>query len=71
MRKYGRYSPPRNYKAWEDDCRTWRDTVLTGEFSHWCAEFDGLPVDETCDGEWDVCRCVDEDRPDRQEAQHA
>lgn len=40
---------------WEIDCLTWRGEVLTGEFSHWCYDWDGLPIDETC-GEW-PCAC--------------
>lgn len=33
----------------------WRTRVLTGKYSHWCYEWDELPVDETC-MEW-PCGC--------------
>ena len=39
---------------WEDDCREFRGDVLTGQHGHWCWEYDGLPVDETC-SEWPCC----------------
>jgi hypothetical protein len=37
------------------DCLHYRGEVLTGTYSHWCAEWDGLPIDETC-YEW-PCDC--------------
>jgi hypothetical protein len=40
---------------WELDCHLWRGEVLTGRKRHWCPEWDGLPVDETC-REW-PCGC--------------
>lgn len=42
---------------WERDCLRERGRLLTGDFGHYCAEFDGLPVDETCGEEWDCCLC--------------
>ena len=63
--KYGRYIHEKDYAEWEEDCLRWRGSVLTGEFSHWCFEFDALPMDETCDREWDCCTCCDDDRKDR------
>ena len=33
---------------WVDDCMRVRGRVLTGVHAHWCREWDGLPVDETC-----------------------
>lgn len=41
---------------WEEDCMLWRGVVLTGEHAHWCYDWDGLPVDETC-REW-PCQCA-------------
>lgn len=41
---------------WEVDCRRWHGQVLTGQFSHWCPDWDFLPIDETC-GEMDGCVC--------------
>lgn len=43
---------------WEKDCLKWRGTVLTGRFSHWCCDWDFLPVDETTP-EW-PCPCATE-----------
>lgn len=40
---------------WERDCLHWRGRTLTGQHKHWCDEWDGLPVDETCP-EW-PCGC--------------
>ena len=46
---------PLNSPHWVEDCMRWRGKVLTGEFTHWCYEYDELPVDETCP-EW-PCAC--------------
>lgn len=40
---------------WQKDSAHWRGKVLTGKFRHWCDEWDGLPIDETCP-EWS-CGC--------------
>lgn len=42
-------------QEWQDDCLHWRGQVLRGRASHWCWEWDGLPIDETC-SEW-PCGC--------------
>lgn len=39
------------------DCLHWRGRALTGKYSHWCQEWDQLPVDETCGGEFSCCNC--------------
>ena len=42
--------------SWREDClREW-GRELTGEFGHYCDEWDELPIDETC-REFDVCTC--------------
>lgn len=41
---------------WAADCLKWRGKVLTGAHRHYCREWDGLPVDETCTNEW-PCGC--------------
>lgn len=46
-----RPAPP----EWVADCLQWRGEVLTGRYAHWCFEWDGLPIDETCE-EW-PCGC--------------
>lgn len=40
------------------DSKKERGRVLTGRYSHWCYEWDGLTIDETCD-EW-RCECAKE-----------
>jgi hypothetical protein len=42
---------------WIEDCNRFLGGVLQGRFSHWCWEWDGLPVDETCILEFDCCDC--------------
>lgn len=42
---------------WATDCLKWRSIVLTGVYSHWCFDWDGLPMDEYCEHEW-PCACV-------------
>jgi hypothetical protein len=44
---------PKN--VWEKDCLKYHGRILTGEYSHWCYEWDSLPIDETCH-EW-PCNC--------------
>ena len=41
---------------WESECLHWRGQILRGKFKHYCGDYDGLPVDETCD-EW-PCNCL-------------
>lgn len=51
---------PEHQAEWEMDCMKWRGKVLVGKFSHWCYDWDGLPIDETCP-EWpDSCTCYKE-----------
>jgi len=40
-----------------EDCLQWRGRVLDGTYRHWCAEWDDLPMDETCP-EW-PCDCAE------------
>jgi hypothetical protein len=42
-------SPAGLTEKFKRDSMRWRGVVLTGEFAHWCYDWDGLPVDETCD----------------------
>jgi hypothetical protein len=41
--------------AWVRASYHWRGKVLLGRHAHWCDNWDGLPVDETCP-EW-PCGC--------------
>jgi len=43
---------------WVEDCKRWRGKVLTGEHSHWCPDWDLLPIDETTP-EWPCVCCKD------------
>ena len=43
---------------WIDDCQKWRGRLLTGAKGHWCDDWDGLPVDETCDEFPCVCEAA-------------
>lgn len=43
---------------WIEACRDYRGRLLTGRFAHFCPQWDGLPVDETC-REW-PCPCAAE-----------
>ena len=40
---------------WQEDCLTYRGEVLSGVVAHFCFDWDGLPIDETCI-EW-PCGC--------------
>ena len=51
----GRSEPARS-ADWREDCLLWRGRELTGLFAHWCADWDDLPIDETC-REW-PCACA-------------
>lgn len=33
---------------WLEDCMKWRGRPLTGNYVHWCLDWDLLPIDETC-----------------------
>jgi len=39
---------PRESTDWAVDSFRWRGAMLNGLFTHWCYEYDELPVDETC-----------------------
>lgn len=42
--------------VWAEDCLRWRGELLTGRYSHWCGDWDYLPVDETT-SEFTACSC--------------
>lgn len=42
-------------QEWMADSLRWRGKILTGEYAHWCPDWDFLPIDETCP-EW-PCPC--------------
>lgn len=52
-----------NEITWEEDCIRWSGHVLTGKFSHWCPDWDLLPIDETC-MEFSCCTCFEEREED-------
>jgi hypothetical protein len=57
-------SPAGQSAEFQFDCIKWRRVVLTGKFAHWCNDWDGLPVDETCD-EFTSCHDVVDPEADR------
>jgi hypothetical protein len=46
--------PKKTQALWNKDCLYWRGKILTGEYSHYCNDWDGLPIDETTP-EWPCC----------------
>lgn len=50
---------------WEEWCLKERGRVLTGTYAHFCIDWDGLTMDETCDGEWPcICKSDIDDQID-------
>jgi hypothetical protein len=47
---------------WIDDCMHFYGEVLYGKNAHWCADWDDLPIDESCD-EMKYCTCFNEQLP--------
>lgn len=49
---------PEQVKAlsWAEDCLKWHGRVLRGPYSHYCGEWDELPIDCTTN-EFAVCQC--------------
>ena len=46
----------------ETDPEEYRFSKLTGKYKHYCLEYDGLAIDETCE-EFKYCICFKEDKP--------
>lgn len=42
---------------WNSECIKYHGRVLKGKKRHYCYDWDGMPIDETCK-EFDVCCCV-------------
>ena len=49
--------PARGSILWVEDCLRYWDTILVGDHRHWCPDWDYLPIDETCEVEYDCCTC--------------
>jgi hypothetical protein len=47
-----------NSPEWKEDCQRWQGRPLVGKFSHWCYDWDELPIDETT-YEFSCCNCFD------------
>lgn len=45
---------------WGEDCEREYGRRLTGDYAHWCPEWDDLPIDETC-REFFACSCFGKD----------
>ena len=63
---HGASTPPS--QDWIEDCLQYRGKVLTGLYGHFCFEWDGLPIDETC-VEWPCCDFEPEGITDEQKAE--
>ena len=48
------YNEALNDVLWAIESVRYRGEVLTGHYAHYCCEWDGLPIDETCI-EWPCC----------------
>ncbi len=47
---------PLDQLQWQGECMHWHGEILAGEFTHYCPDWDYLPIDETCD-EFECCTC--------------
>lgn len=43
-------------KVWVKECFRWHDKILTGNYQHYCPDWDYLPIDDTC-MEFEACTC--------------
>jgi len=41
---------------WATDCEFHHGRILSGEHAHYCADWDWMPIDETCP-EFEACLC--------------
>jgi hypothetical protein len=46
---------------WAEDCMHWWGRILAGTHSHWCYDWDELPIDDTCISEMACCHCYDKE----------
>lgn len=47
---------------WKEECCKWQGGILKGRYSHYCWDWDGLPVDETCsEFTQGCCNCFTQD----------
>ncbi len=42
---------------WAKECMLFYGRILTGEKRHYCPEWDFMPIDETCEFEFEACNC--------------
>ena len=43
--------------VWARDCDFYHGRLLSGEKRHYCPEWDFMPIDETCEFEFEMCIC--------------
>lgn len=48
--------PAQSESEFEKESKRTHGRILTGEKRHWCADWDFMPIDETC-SEFDACCC--------------
>lgn len=53
-------SKNRKNHTWDEDCLHWMGMILTGDYKHYCPDWDDLPIDETCT-EFGGCTCYLDD----------
>ena len=39
----------KDWPIWKADCLKWHGRILIGKDAHYCYDWDGLPIDETCE----------------------
>lgn len=49
---------PTANQEFEQASQRYHGRILKGQYAHWCEDWDGLPIDETC-VEFCVCTCYD------------
>ena len=42
---------------WAKECMLFYGRILTGKKRHYCPEWDFMPIDETCEFEFEACTC--------------
>ena len=47
---------PKFGENWDYDSYKFHGRILTGQYAHYCYDWDGLPLDETC-REFETCSC--------------
>lgn len=49
---------------WIAECMRYWGRTLTGRYCHWCPDWDYLPIDNTCELEFECCTCPKDEAND-------